>query len=582
MANRLEHEDSPYLQQHKNNPVEWYPWCEEAIQKAEDENKAIFISIGYSSCHWCHVMEENVFENKECAEILNKHFVSIKIDREERPDLDKHYQEVYQLLNRRGGGWPTSIFCTPQNKPFYAGTYIPPHSQGGSMQGMGFIELTNIIAQKIEQNDQKLYQNADEVVNFLNNYEHPKEATVLKEEFYKNFLAQVKDNYQPKFGGFSNAPKFPQANTLNTLLYIDKLYDDKSARAMITNTLDHMIKGGFYDLLDGGFCRYSVDDRWLVPHFEKMLYDNALLCEIYIKAYDLYKDEKYLQIAKESADFWLENMSEDGLFYSASDADSEGEEGTYYIYTYKEAEQALKKHNIENIEKVLKMLSITPEGNFESKNIVRIDKEIPQGFDRIKDILKDLRESKEYPFCDKKVQTSWSAMMIKSLFFLAEFDEKYTEIAKNSLKKLQDSLYVQDKLYHTTLMGKQPKIEAFLEDYAFLSDALIQAYKTTKEDIYIIQAQRFINIALERFYKQGLWIFSDTDFEVKAEIYDNTYTSSVGVIVDSMFSLSELINDEKYAHFAYKTLEYNSYEIARRPVLYPKMLEQVLRYTRNG
>ncbi len=351
---------------------------------------------------------------------------------------------------------------------------------------------------------------------------------------------------------------------------------------MITNTLDHMIKGGFYDLIDGGFCRYSVDEKWLVPHFEKMLYDNALLCELYTKAYDQYKDERYLEIAKESADFWLKQMSEDGLFYSASDADSEGFEGTYYIYTYKEVEDALKQSEIKNIEQTLKMLNITQEGNFESKNIVRIDKEFPENFDMIKTILKDLRKDKKYPFCDKKVQTSWSAMMIKSLFVLAEHDKSYGEVAARSLEKLLDTLYLKDKLYHTTLIANKPKIEAFLEDYAFLADAMMQAFKYTKDDIYLIQAQRFINIALERFYKQGVWIFSDTDFEVKAEIYDNTYTSSVGVIVDAMFSLSRLIDDEKYAHFAYKTLEYNSYEIARRPVLYPKLLEQVLSYTRNG
>ena len=581
MPNRLQNEDSPYLQQHKNNPVEWFPWCEEALQKAKDENKAIFISIGYSSCHWCHVMEENVFENKECADILNKHFVSIKIDREERPDLDKHYQEVYQLLNRRGGGWPTSIFCTPQNKPFFAGTYIPPHSQGGSIQGMGFIELTKLISQKVNENDPKLFQNADEVESFINSYEHPKQATVLKEDFYKNFLTQVKYNYKTKFGGFSDAPKFPQANTLNTLLCIDKLYDNKQAREMVTNTLDSMSKGGMYDLIDGGFCRYSVDDKWLVPHFEKMLYDNALLCEVYTKAYLTYDDEKYLKIAKESADFWLEQMSENGLFYSASDADSEGVEGTYYIYSYKEVEDSLKKNNIENIDAVLKSLNITPNGNFESKNIIRIDKELPENFKKIKNILKDLRKTREYPFCDKKIQTSWSSMMIKSLFILGSIDDKYNKTAVESLNKLLETMYIEDELYHTTLIGKKPKVKAFLEDYAFLADALITAYKYTGKDIYLIQTQRFINTALEKFYKTGVWNFSDMDFEVKAEIYDNTYTSSVAVIVDAMFSLSLLIDDEKYSHFAYKTLEYNSFEIARRPVIYPKMLEQVLRYTKG-
>lgn len=581
MANKLAYEDSPYLQQHKNNPVDWYPWCDEAFNKAKEQNKAIFISIGYSSCHWCHVMEENVFENDECADILNKHFISIKVDREERPDLDKHYQEVYQLLNRRGGGWPTSIFCTPQNKPFFAGTYIPAESRGDSIDGMGFKDITKLIAQKIKDNDDKLYKNADEVEGFINNYEHPKEATVLKEDLYKNFLHQVKNNYETKFGGFSNSPKFPQANTLNTLLSIDRLYDDKAARAMLLDTLQNMSKGGLYDLIDGGFCRYSVDNKWLVPHFEKMLYDNALLCEVFTKTYLTYKDEKHLQVAKECADFWINFMSEDGLFYSASDADSEGVEGTYFVYAYDEVKEALDKHGFEDIDTILKQLNITKEGNFEGKNIIRTNKETPNDFTQIKAVLQNLRKDRPYPFIDKKIQTSWSAMMIKSLFTLGAVDNKYNKIAVEALNVLLKTIYIDDKLYHTTLIHKTPKIEAFLEDYAFLSDALLAAYKYTGKDIYLIQAQRFINTALDKFYKTGVWNFSDVDYEVKAEIYDNTYTSSVAVIVDAMFTLSILIDDEKYAHFAFKTLEYNSYELARRPVLYPKMLEQILRYTKG-
>ena len=582
MSNRLEKEDSPYLQQHKDNPVDWYPWCDEAFIKAEKENKAIFISIGYSSCHWCHVMEETVFENKECADILNKHFISIKIDREERPDLDKHYQEVHTLLNRRAGGWPTSVFCTPQNKPFFAGTYIPPESKSGSIEGMGFKELTNLIAQKVDENDEQLYKNADEVEGFINHYEHPKEATVLKDDFYKNYIHQVKNNYDPRNGGFSVAPKFPQANTLNTLLTIDKLYDDKSVRAMLLDTLKNMSKGGMYDLIDGGFCRYSVDDKYLVPHFEKMLYDNALLCEVYAKTYLTYKDEKHLRIAKECADFWLNFMSEDGLFYSASDADSDGEEGTYFIYTYDEVKSALENEKYKNIDTILTKLNVTPEGNFEGKNIIRIDEDAPEKFDEIKIILQNIRKDRTYPFIDKKVQTSWSAMMIKSLFILGGIDSKYNKIAVESLNALLKTMYFDEKLYHTTLIHKTPKIEAFLEDYAFLSDALLSAYKYTGKDIYIIQAQRFINIALEKFYKTGLWNFSDRDFETKAEISDNTYTSSVAVIIDAMFTLSLLLDDDKYSHFAFKTLEYNSYELGRRPVLYSKMLEQVLRYTKGN
>ncbi|MBU0720669.1 thioredoxin domain-containing protein [bacterium] len=582
MPNRLAQEDSPYLQQHKNNPVDWYPWGEEAFAKAKEEDKAIFISIGYSSCHWCHVMEETVFENTTCADILNESFVCIKVDREERPDIDKHYQEVHMLLNRRAGGWPTSIFCTPQNKPFFAGTYIPPESKEGSVSGMGFIDLTKLIAQKIGEHDPKLFENADEIEKFLEHKEHPKEATVLKEEFLQNFMLQVKNNYDTKDGGFSVAPKFPQASTLNALITIDRLFADNSAKAMVVDTLKSMKKGGMYDLVDGGFCRYSVDNMWLVPHFEKMLYDNALLCNVYTQAYLTYKEESFLETAKEIADFWYNFMSEDELFYSASDADSEGEEGTYFVYGYDEVYTLLAENGYENIQTMMDEMQITPHGNFEGKNIIRLESgKKPKYFDEVKILLQGLRKKRDYPFCDKKVQTSWSGMMIHSLFNLGAIDAKYTQKAVKSLEALLETMYIDGVLYHTTLIHKTPKIEAFLEDYAFLAQALVTAYKFTQDELYLINAQRLTNKALEKFYNKGEWSFSSGEFVTKAEIYDNTYTSSVSIMIDVLISLGALLEDEKYTHFAFKTLEYNSYELGRRPVHYPYMLVQMFRYLRG-
>ncbi len=581
MANRLAKEDSPYLQQHKNNPVDWWPWCDEAFEKAEKENKAIFISIGYSSCHWCHVMEEKVFENEDCAQILNENFISIKVDREERPDIDKHYQEVYQLLNRRAGGWPTSIFCTPQNKPFFAGTYIPPESHSSSVDGMGFKELTSLIAQKIEENDPKVYENADEVENFINHVEHPKEATILKAEFYLTFVRQAKSNYQPNYGGFSVEPKFPHASTLKTLQAIDKLYDDKAVKAMLIKTLDQMIKGGMYDLIDGGFCRYSVDEKWLVPHFEKMLYDNALLCSNYIEAYLAYKDENYLQTAKEIADFWFNYMSEENLFYSASDADSEGEEGTYFTYTYDEVYTLLEENGYKDAASMCEAMNVTHNGNFEGRNIIRIDGELPTWFPDVKKLLQSIRSKREYPFIDRKIQTSWSAMMIHSLFQLSAVDNSYEEKAVAALDALLEKMFVNDTLFHTSLPENNPKIEAFLEDYAFLAKALLSGYKATQNELYLIHAQRMANKALENFYDKGLWNFSVGEFKTKAEVTDNTYTSSVSIIVDVLLTLGMLLEDEKYTHFAFKTMEYNSYDLGRRPIYYPYMLLQTLRYIKG-
>ena len=582
MANRLEKEDSPYLQQHKENPVDWWPWCDEAFALAEKENKAIFISIGYSSCHWCHVMEETVFENAECADILNTGFICIKVDREERPDIDKHYQEVHQLLNRRAGGWPTSIFCTPQNKPFFAGTYIPPESNTGTIEGMGFKELTTLIANKVSANDAQLFKNADEVEGFLNHVEHPKEATVLKEEFTKNFMLQAKNNFDTRNGGFSIKPKFPHASTLNTLLTIDRLYDDKSAKAMFEQTLNAMKKGGMYDLVDGGFCRYSTDEEWIVPHFEKMLYDNALLAGVYTDSYLTYGDETHLNTAKECVDFWYNFMCEDDLFYSASDADTEGEEGKYFVYSYEEVAEILSEAKIENVESKLAQMSVTPEGNFEGKNIIRFKNGVvPAWFNEVKTHLSAIRSQREYPFIDKKVQTSWSGMMINAMFKLGSVDSKYTLRAIKHLDKLLETMFLDGVLYHTTLIHKEPKVVAFLEDYAFLAQALLSAYKYTQEEIYLIHAQRFANKALEEFYEKGVWNFSVGEFVTKAEITDNTYTSSLSVMIDVLLTLGTLLEDEKYTHFAFKTMEYNSYELGRKPIYSPFMLTQALRYVKD-
>ncbi len=582
MANRLEKEDSPYLQQHKENPVDWWPWCDEAFELATQENKAIFISIGYSSCHWCHVMEENVFKNRECADILNRDFICIKVDKEERPDIDKYYQKVYQLLNHRAGGWPTSIFCTPQNKPFFAGTYIPPESDTRSIEGMGFKELTTLIATKIQKSDKQLFNNADEVESFLNHTKHPKEATLLKEDFTKNFLLQAKNNFDTRNGGFSVKPKFPHASTLNTLLTIDKLYDDKSAKAMVEQTLNAMKQGGMYDLVDGGFCRYSTDERWCVPHFEKMLYDNALLIGVYTDSYLAYGDKSHLNTAKECAEFWYNFMCEDDLFYSASDADTEGEEGKYFVYSYEEVTHLLVDAKMEDIKKKLLQMSVTPEGNFEGKNIIRFENgAVPKWFSKLKPYLSALRSKRQYPFIDKKVQTSWSAMMINAMFKLGTIDKKYTKRALKHLDKLLETMFLDGILYHTTLIHKKPKVVAFLEDYAFIAQALLSAYKYTQEEIYLIHAHRFANKALEEFYDKGVWNFSVGEFVTQAEITDNTYTSSLSVMIDVLLTLGTLLEDEKYTSFAFKTIEYNSYELGRKPIYSPFMLIQALRYIKG-
>lgn len=582
MANHLKNEHSPYLQQHAHNPVDWYPWGEEAFKKAKKEHKPIFLSIGYSSCHWCHVMERESFENKQTAKILNEHFVSIKVDREERPDIDRHFQGVYQLINSRPGGWPASIFLTEELKPFYAATYIPPEPRYGMMS---FESLLEAIVQKYHSEKELLVQKAEEILTFLSPKIDKIQATKLDESIMDRFLNQAKQLFDHQDGGFNQAPKFPQASILDLLLDLYVLTKDTEALSMSTASLLSMAKGGLYDRVEGGFCRYSTDNQWLVPHFEKMTYDNALLAEVYLKAYYITQNNFYRTIAFDTLDFMLKKMSQNGLFYSASDADTEGEEGKYFVYTYEEALKSFKKANIPSNEhaKLLALLHITKEGNFEGKNIIRI--EDPQNLnisfygDAI-EALKKRREKHTYPFIDKKVIVSWNAMMIKVLFKAGRIDRRYLKVATDSLDRLLDSMYIHSQLFHSTLMDKKPKIHAFLEDYAFLGDALIEAYKSTLDERYLITATKLANNAIEKYYAQGKWKFSRGEFETNADIYDSSYPSSVSTMLSVLLGLSSLV-DIVYKKFVFKTLELNSYDVMRQPISAPKMSHMTIRYLKD-
>ncbi len=578
MSNRLALEDSPYLQQHKENPFDWYPWCDEAFEKAKSEHKAIFISIGYSSCHWCHVMEHDVFENIEIAEFVNQHFICIKVDREERPDIDKHFQELHLLLNRRSGGWPLSIFCTPENKPFYAATYIPPHNRE---QMMGFSELAAIIAEKVAAKDEKLFQNADEIIGFMKPKATPTQATALDEKIMEQFSKQAEHNFDQTNGGFSKAPKFPHTSTLKTLMMQERIESDLQRQTIITHTLNAMARGGMNDLIDGGFCRYSTEETWLIPHFEKMTYDNALLCELYAQAGIQFNNPLYLQCATQTADYMMKFMMEDHLFYSASDADTQGEEGKYFVYSYDEICQALKNAVVENIDEALRMLKITPDGNFEGHCIITLDSlDRPQWFEKFANECQKIRSIRLYPFIDRKINTAWNAMMIKALLELGKQIPSYHQHAISSLEALLSTMMIDSKLYHTTLIHKTPKIDAFLEDYAYLAAALLEAYQCTLEEEYLIKAQQLANKALELFYENGSWYFSRGTFPVIAELDDGSYPSAMAVIVDALLTLGSLI-DGKYRHFGFKSLEYVSIKLMKTPIYYPKLTEQTVRYLKG-
>lgn len=582
MANHLKNEHSPYLQQHADNPVDWYPWGEEAFTKARKENKAIFLSIGYSSCHWCHVMEHESFEDEATAKILNEHFIAVKVDREERPDIDKHFQEVYQLMNGRPGGWPTSIFLTQEQKPFYSATYIPDEPRYGMMS---FSSLLEVIADKYAKDKDLLAEKADEILRFLNPKEDKIQATKLDLSIIDRVSDQAKQLFDNKNGGFNKAPKFPQASTLDLLLDVYRITGDKETLNMVLLSLSSMAKGGLRDLVEGGFCRYSTDNEWLVPHFEKMTYDNALLSEVYLKAYHVSGDEFYKSVAFETIDFMVKNMSENGLFYSASDADTEGEEGKYFVYTYEKALKSFEKAGIPSKEHaaLAQALHITEEGNFEGKNIVRVDDpahiDIPYYNEAIQ-ALKKRREKRTYPFIDKKVLVSWNAMMIKSLFKASRVDNAYLKPAIISLDALLDSMYINSELFHSTLMGKKPKIKAFLEDYAYLADLLIEAYESTLDETYLITATKLTNTAIEKYFVQGKWKFSRGEFETNADIYDSSYPSSVATMLSVLYSISSLV-DDIYKKFVFKTLEIYSYDVMRQPISTPCMSRMVIRYLKD-
>ena len=580
MPNRLAKEDSPYLQQHADNPVDWWPWCDEAFEKALKENKPIFLSIGYSSCHWCHVMEREVFENETIAEYLNAHFVSIKVDREERPDIDKYYQSVHQLLNQRPGGWPLSIFMTPDKKPFFAGTYIPPERKYNMM---GFLELIEVIHKKWTEAPDDIVKNADEIQRYLAPAEGPVKATKLDESLIDRTLQQARDSYDPQWGGFSKAPKFPHTSTIDLLLDLHRLTGDEGAKEMALFTLKKMAQGGLYDLVDGGFCRYSTDDMWLVPHFEKMTYDNALLASSYLKAWRVAKEPLFLEIAEETIEFMKEKMMQDCLFYSASDADTEGEEGKYFVYEYEEVLEALKNDGFapDEAERICRELNVTPKGNFEGKSIVRFaGDERPAWWPKVRRVLKALRTPRVYPFIDKKVITSWNAMMVKTLFLAAEIDDRYLKEAYDSLSALRETMVIDGNLYHSALIHKTPRIEAFLEDYAFLCDALLTAYETTLEERYLAEAQKWAEVAIDRYYDGGRWYFSRGEFPVEAEIGDTSYPSSAAVMTEVLLSLGALL-EERYAEIAFKTMEYYSYKIARYPIYHPTFTRAAIRHLKE-
>ena len=569
MANNLKYSDSPYLLQHADNPVNWYEWGDEAFEKARKENKLIFLSIGYSTCHWCHVMERESFENKEIADILNKYYVSIKVDREEMPDIDKYYQKVYQLMNKRGGGWPLTIIMTPDKKPFYAATYIPPHY---SQWGPGLKEILRAIAKDWQSNPDKIKKIADNFEEYFKANENKKIVEKIDKSVIENIIKQVKEEFDFKYGGTKGAPKFPLESTLDLLIDVYMLSKDEDVRKAIDITLLNMAKGGIFDQVEGGFFRYSTDAKWQVPHFEKMLYNNANLSLVYLRWYKIIKNPLYLEVAKRSINEMINRyMDKNSLFYSASNADSEGVEGKYFVYDYYEVAKAFNE--FDNKEELLRYFGIEKYGNFNGRNNPTINGERPKNYKKALEVLKNIRKKREFPFIDTKKITAWNAMMIKALFKMSEFDEKYKNIAINSLESLLKEMY-QDRLYHSYNKNKNAKKEGLLEDYAYLISALIMAYEYTYNDKYLNLANKLSKEV--KIFKNGKW-YLNKEKTVSADFSDSAYASSLSMLANDFLDLAVLEFSFDYYNEAKEIIKNGSFYIKYYPLFYSNITKVFLK-----
>ncbi|MCK5855342.1 MAG: thioredoxin domain-containing protein, partial [Sulfurovaceae bacterium] len=523
--NALIEESSPYLKRHAHNPVNWYAWNETTLKLVKKENKPIFLSIGYSTCHWCHVMEEESFEHQDVADILNEYFISIKVDKEEFPNIDKKYQNLFRAYKGRRGGWPLSVFLIPTLEPYFITTYMPRGSYGGTEN---IIELTTRLG-KLYNDKPKLKEELEKFAKakeYLHTPPKPSANDLALTQIVKNTVAHIKEQYDPENSGFSMAnTKFPEASKIELLLKIYRINGDKEALKMAKNTLLSMSKRGIYDQIDGGFFRYS-DKTWAIPHFQKLLYVNAQLVPQYLEMYRISKDKYFFNIAKATIDEMERHYMEGGHYFSASDSvGKEGIEGLYYTYMYDDVlEELLKKRfNEDDAIEMLEYLTIEELGNLDGElSHVNISTQtsIPKGLEGVNNYLKELRTKRNFPFLDKKIITAWNAMMVKSLYIMAQYDKSYLPIAEKRLDSLLALMLEDKKLYHQTLLNQKPTQIAQLEDYAYLVDTLLTAHQVTLEPKYIKKASLLAHQAKKLFNNKDTWYMSTTVPKVKADFDD--------------------------------------------------------------
>jgi uncharacterized protein YyaL (SSP411 family) len=570
MSNHLGNETSPYLQQHANNPVDWYPWGKAALDRARAEDLPLLISIGYSACHWCHVMAHESFENPEIARLMNDNFVNIKIDREERPDLDEVYMQSVVVQTGRGG-WPLTVFATPEGKPFYGGTYFPPTDKHGLP---GFPRVLQAISHMYKNQRNQIDESADQIsATLVTEANGSKPQGELKLEILDGAFTVIKMSFDAVNGGFGSAPKFPQPSVLEFLMRYYYRTKDKEALSMITLTLDKMAAGGIYDQLGGGFHRYSTDGKWLVPHFEKMLYDNALLAGVYLHGYIITGDELYRRIAEETVDYVLREMADsNGGFYSSQDADSEHVEGKYYLWDKDEIAAAINKDDIAHI---IDYYGITQHGHLDGRNILHVSRHLAEDdiIKQARSILLKIRDNRIKPSTDTKVLTGWNALMLASLSESACVlgRKDYLDAAVKNANFIMNYLTVNGQLRHSFAQGES-KTDAFLQDYACLGEALLLLHQVTFDSGWLKYAIEVSNTIVEYFWDASKSQFFDVGkanrelFMQPRSIMDSPIPSGSSVASLLLLKMGLLTGDNRFRDIASTSIHKTWTEMLQSPL----------------
>ena len=592
--NRLANEQSPYLLQHADNPVDWYPWGKEAFKKAKELDRPIFLSIGYSTCHWCHVMEHESFEDDSVAKLLNDSFISIKVDREELPEIDHVYMSVCQAMTG-GGGWPLTIVMTPAKEPFFAGTYFPKDKRGGRS---GLFQILPMIADAWNSKREDIMTSVGQVKNYLDRLNSKPAGNNFSTELINRAYDQFRNGFDEEYGGFFKAPKFPSPHNLIFLMRYHHSFDNKIALDMATKTLKQMRLGGIYDHIGFGFHRYSTDRHWLVPHFEKMLYDQAMIAMAYTEAYHITGEDIFAQTAREIFTYVLRDMTaSEGGFFSAEDADSEGEEGKFYIWTEQEIKEILGEDYGREFNDIF---SITTQGNYRDEssgketglNIPHLKNYNANGsndFESAREKLFNIREKRIHPLKDDKILTDWNGLMIAALAKAAiVLDEPgYLDAAEKAAKFVLHSISKGERLLKRYRNGVAA-LDAHLDDYAFMAWGLLELYEATFATKYLSQALDLMNIMVEDFWDDkngGFFLGSDQSEKLivrSKTAYDGAIPSGNSVAVMNMVKLTRITGNTKWAELAEKTIRAFSEDVNRTPTGYTLMLTGFMFDTQNS